>query len=266
QQCVVADGHRSGSVYVGQIKGVIDSICSGCQTLDVAHDIPPGDPEQVVGEGAFLLERSYGFFPPATLFLCVVDPGVGTDRKVLLLEAGKQLFVAPDNGLLAPVVDSAADSKIVSIEETRWFLEPRSNTFHGRDVFAALAAHIARGLRRTGLGPVLEPADIVKLPGEPATETVGRVRSIDRFGNLITDVVPRGDVETLRAVTVGDHTLLRRARTFAEAEGEDPFFTVGGLGTVEIVCRGSSAQKTLEIDRGVRVEVAYVEEEADQSP
>jgi len=244
-----------GSVFVGQVKAVLENLCPGVRTLDLCHDIEPGEPLEIVGEGAFLLERSVRYFPQRTVFLCVVDPGVGTARRVLFAEVDGRSFVGPDNGLLAPVIDAGAEVRVTSVEDVRLHLSPRSETFHGRDVFAPLAAHVAMGRRPEGR--MLDPADLVRLDAPPAGASRGTVRKIDRWGNLLTDVVPDDGRGRIDRVIVGGRPVAGFVRTFGVARAGEPFITRGGLGTIEVACRDASASAALGIGRGAPVEVIY---------
>ncbi|GIW72922.1 MAG: hypothetical protein KatS3mg102_2464 [Planctomycetota bacterium] len=248
------------SAYVGAMKGVIARLAPGIPVLDLAHDITP----QAVDEASFVLLHTYRYFPDDTVFACVVDPGVGTGRGVLAVAAGGRRFVAPDNGLLADVLAAEPHARVHAVTARELFVEPVSDTFHGRDVFAPVAAWLARGLAVARLGPPCTPLPApwrVRAAAERAGEAApvagwrrGRVRTVDRFGNLVTDIaVPEG-VAALRAARLAGRTIAVRARTFGEApEDGTPFLYVGSYGTLEIACRGGSAAAALGIGRGAEV-------------
>jgi len=172
--------------YVGVMKGVILQITPQARLVDITHDLPPYS----IAGASFLMEWAYGYFPAGTIHLCVVDPGVGTRRRVLILETQGHFFVAPDNGLLTPFLQSKDEKKIISADNRLFWLDKISNTFHGRDIFSPLAAHLARGIPPTDMGE--EIRDPVLLPQEPLTITPHyiecRIRYIDRFGNLVTNL------------------------------------------------------------------------------
>jgi S-adenosyl-L-methionine hydrolase (adenosine-forming) len=175
--------------FVGVMKGVILSRLPSARTVDLCHQIPPGD----LRRAAFILESSRSYFPAGTLHVVVVDPGVGTDRRIILLEAGGQLFLAPDNGVLTLQIRNCFTAAYeVSCREL--FLQPVSNTFHGRDIFAPLAAELAKGLAPAEVGMPLSKNELITLslpeavidPG--AATIVGQVTDVDHFGNLLTNI------------------------------------------------------------------------------
>lgn len=176
--------------FVGAMKGVIWSICPAAQIADISHAIAP----QNVLEGAFVLWRAYPFFPPGSVHVAVVDPGVGTGRGPLAAHLGPHYFVGPDNGLFTPMYEDAEKNgwplELVHLENEKFFLAKVSRTFHGRDIFAPVGAHIANGVALRDLGPVL--ADPVRLampkPEKTLTGWRAHVMVVDNFGNLTTDL------------------------------------------------------------------------------
>ncbi len=167
--------------YVGVMKGVIQSIAPGAPMIDLTHDIAP----QNVSEGRFLLEKSISYFPPKTVFLCVVDPGVGTDRRGLAISGSEKFFVGPDNGLFS---DRFRKSDAVVLQNPDYRLPSLSNTFHGRDLFAPTAAHLSRGLPISNLGPSCSDPIILEssVPMKNETGWIAQVQYTDHFGNLVT--------------------------------------------------------------------------------
>lgn len=216
--------------YVAAMKGVI-AARTDVPVLDLTHEIAPFD----VWEAAFFLKAIVAYWQD-TLFVCVVDPGVGTSRRILAVRSGGNVFLAPDNGLLTFIEGDA-----YAVTDQSLFLPHGSNTFHGRDRFAPVAAAIANGL--TELGERVH--DRVGLDYRPGT-----IISIDRFGNAITDIVPRDGI----ALRVGELVVDRVARNYAEA-GEGPFLIAGSSGTLEISLRERNAAAVLGLTRGDRVEV-----------
>jgi hypothetical protein len=172
--------------YVAAMKGVVLSIHPEALLVDVSHDVPPGD----LGEAARTLAQAAPCFPPGTVHAAVVDPGVGTDRRPLAAEAGGQLFVGPDNGLLWPLVAQDPRRRVVHLTEPRFFRRTVSRTFHGRDLFAPVAAHLASGRDPDELGTRID--DPIRFEEEPPREEngalVGEVTRVDRFGNLVTNI------------------------------------------------------------------------------
>jgi S-adenosyl-L-methionine hydrolase (adenosine-forming) len=231
--------------YVAQMKGVILSRCDAT-IVDLTHEIEPFD---VFGAGIMLREAAPRFEPIVRrpiVIVAVVDPGVGSTRRILAAESGGRTFLAPDNGLLSVALDG--DARIVDVIDERFFIPGGSRTFHGRDRFAPVAAALVRGTRIEELGPRVDPESIVDLgyrpPDYEAASVEGCVIRIDRFGNVVTDLVPdklgRFSALAVRQVVVGG-----RARTYAERAGsDDPFVIEGSVGTLEIsVANGSAARR-----------------------
>jgi S-adenosylmethionine hydrolase len=240
--------------YVAAMKGVIASRCEA-RIADLTHEIGPFD----VWEAAFFLRDVVAYWPEGTIFVCVVDPGVGSSRRILALESAGRFFLAPDNGLLHFVLQ---DSRFVgggflahppprplgmtaatfSVINDAFFLPNGSTTFHGRDRFAPVAAAIANGTRLDELGPRI--SDPVMLDYE-----YGAIIRIDRFGNCITDVVPPSTPFT---VVVGDWRIDNIRTTYG---GEGAFAMVGSTGCIEISVAGGSAATLLQLRRGDRITI-----------
>src|SRR5262245_12297584 len=168
------------------MKGVVLSLCPDVTLVDIPHDIPPHD----VVAGALELAASYKFFPPGTIFLVVVDPGVGSARHGIAAEAGGYRFVAPDNGVLTLVFKEAHPKRVVELTERRYARATVSRTFEGRDRFAPAAAWLAKGIELAGLGRPLAAWQSLAIPEAIVSETTvaGEVLRIDRFGNLVTNI------------------------------------------------------------------------------
>ena len=171
--------------FVGVMKGVILSICPRAQIVDISHAVTPF----AIAEGAYLIAQAYRYFPKGTVHLVVVDPGVGTARRAILVEAAGQSFVAPDNGVLS-MIYSREKHTVRALTNDRYFLKPVSQTFHGRDIFSPVAAHRAAGIGAARLGKRI--ADYVQPGFEKPQRTgarawTGRILHVDRFGNVITN-------------------------------------------------------------------------------
>jgi hypothetical protein len=214
------------------MKGVIASRCEA-SIADLSHDIAPFD----VWEGAFFLRDVVRYWPAETIFVCVVDPGVGTPRRILAIESDGRIFLAPDNGLLHFVRGDAYE-----VTDESLFLADGSTTFHGRDRFAPVAAAIANGKKIETLGPLV--GDRV-----PLDYTPGAIVRIDRFGNCITDLVPPA---TPFAVSVKDWRIEHVRTTYT---GEGAFIIIGSSGCVEISVANGSAASLLQLSRGDRVAI-----------
>lgn len=237
-----------GSFYPAQMKGVILSKLEGREVtfVDIAHDIPPQD----VRAGAFALLSSASFFPKGTIHIAVVDPGVGTKRPGLVVESGGQLFVGPDNGLLIPAARSLGQPK--SYEIARKF--EASNTFHGRDIFAPVAALLAAGQSAASMGPRTRPRTLSF--GEPVKTNSGievSVIYVDRFGNLILNMrkLPMFEVR-LKGIK------LKRVRTYAEGRRIEPLITLGSHGFAEIAVNQGNAADAFCLKAGDRIELEEI--------
>jgi S-adenosylmethionine hydrolase len=232
--------------YAGTMKGVILSICPQAQIVDITHDIPPFQ----IGEGAYTIAQAWRYFPKKTVHVVVVDPGVGSARRPILVEAGGQYFVAPDNGVLA-MICSEGKSKVRLVSNERYFLQPVSRTFHGRDIFAPVAAHLASGVRPASFG---KPIDDYLKPGfEKPQRTgkrtwVGRVLKIDRFGNIITNFrcADFPDLDKVHfSMAIGPQHVDVLARNYAEGGPGELFLIVGSSGYLEVSLAEDSAAKKI---------------------
>ncbi len=240
------------SCFVGIMKGVISSIAPGVQVVDLTHAITPGS----IREAAFILSKSYAFFPENSVHVVVVDPGVGTKRRILCLVKGKTLFLAPDNGVLSFVMGKG--DRLYRVSEDAFFLKPVSRTFHGRDVFAPVAAFLSRGLSPISLGPkVSDPVKIapskVKVEGG---RVVGELLFPDTFGNLITSI-EEGHLEgkRVRKITVGGRKVEGPLESFEEGRGKGLCAIFDSFGHLEIFCYLESAKELIGNWRELEVEV-----------
>jgi S-adenosylmethionine hydrolase len=231
--------------YVAQVKGVILSLLPGATIVDISHDIPPGD----VRAAAYVLEVSIPAFPPDSVHLAVVDPGVGTPRRALAARFAGRTFVAPDNGCLTAFLDGPAVVHEVTNEGL--FLPEVSPTFHGRDVFAPVAAHLAAGRPLADVGPELVD-DPVSVEDLKTVTDEGVVLHTDRFGNLVTSF----QAERLAGAAglAGEGTsITERAETFGAASGEGPFLYEGSGGRIEVAVPNGSAAAALGWRNGTPV-------------
>ncbi|HJQ38181.1 MAG TPA: SAM-dependent chlorinase/fluorinase [Thermoanaerobaculia bacterium] len=232
--------------YVAVMKGVIASRTSA-PLHDLTHEIAQFD----VAEAAWFLKTAAAHWPDGTIFVCVIDPGVGTERKIVALERGGKIFLAPDNGLLTFI----GEGTIRSVENASLFLPGGSNTFHGRDRFAPVAAALANGLPLAEVGPRLERIrTLVYEPPSYGERTYGTIVGIDRFGNAITDVERARIPYDAFALHVHGIVIDRIETNYGDA-GPGPFLIVGSTGCVEISIAGESAAERLQIRRLERVEL-----------
>lgn len=239
--------------YVGSMKGVMLGICSDAALVDITHDIPPQD----VSAGALELASCWRYFPSGTVFLAVVDPGVGSARRPIAAAAGGYHFVAPDNGLLAPVFEAAPPSAIVQLRDDLETVRgpgpqrPMSRTFEGRDRFAPAAAWLARGGRLQELGSPVQGYEPLALPVPTivGARLAGEVIRVDRFGNLVTNIDRRTLDEFGRGISpavvrVGERRVGRVVATYSDVDEGEACALIGSTDHLEIaVNRGSAAQR-----------------------
>lgn len=240
--------------FVGVMKGVILGICPDARLVDLSHDVAPQD----VLEAALVIESSARFFPAGTVHLAVVDPGVGSRRRALAISAAGQRFVGPDNGLFSAAFDEAG-WEAVSLENPEYRLTEMSQTFHGRDVFAAAAAHLAAGVGLGQLGPPVRDPVRIQLPGCRFENGawVGEVIGADRFGNLLTSVTARrlGEAAAGWIVELGGRLLGPLVSCYADGREGEPSAIIGSSGRVEIFVRNANAQAVLGAGCGTPVRV-----------
>ena len=223
--------------------------------MDLSHNIMPQD----VAEAAFVLSASHHYFPPGAIFACVVDPGVGTDRAVLCMRSAGKTFLAPDNGLLSVIEEECGREDLRKVTEQKYFLDEPSATFHGRDIFAPVAAHLADGLEPQKLGPVLRHMRKLHLP-KPIRATDGSLRGeivyIDQFGNLITNI--RRETLTRAPQAPGERVLVRvkrgevhgLAKAYADKAPGELLALIGSNGYLEIAVNRGSAAARLACQKG----------------
>ncbi|MGR8946788.1 MAG: SAM hydrolase/SAM-dependent halogenase family protein [Gammaproteobacteria bacterium] len=247
-------GHRGS--FIGVMKGVMLTRAPSLKIVDLTHEVLVHWP----AEAGFWLHRSFGYFPPGTVHLAVVDPGVGTDRSVLVVEAAGHVFIGPDNGLLAEVIESY-DSKTIRVSEAalkKFALANISATFHGRDIFAPIAAEIASGkIQISDLG--VEVSDYIPSLIDPPEMMGGQVRGVvitsDNFGNLITNI-EANLTQLFKAprIHAGGHKI-SVSRTYGDVSPGELLCLINSSGVLEIACAEQSAEEALNIGRGSPVVV-----------
>jgi S-adenosylmethionine hydrolase len=246
--------------YAGTLKGVVLSVCPEATLVDIGHEIPAHD----VMAGALELAACYRYFPHGTIFLVVVDPGVGSARRGLAADVGDYRFVAPDNGVLSAVFLESPPKKVVELTERKYALPTVSRTFEGRDRFAPAAGFLARGVALVALGKGITNYQTIDLP-RPAvsgTELSGIVLRVDRFGNLITNIDRRTFDQFAEAgpiaVEVGGTEVARVVATYAEAPAGDLCALFGSTGHLEVAVNAGDAASTLGLGRGAAARVRLV--------
>lgn len=240
--------------YAGEMKGVLITRSPEARPVDVTHDVSAGD----IRAGAWVLGRIWDRFPPGTVHLAVVDPGVGSSRLPLALKAGGRWFVGPDNGLATRVLERHPPESAWRLDPERAGLPEISDTFHGRDLFAPAAAHLASGGAPSHLGSSLGPGTLLRLetpsPERQADGATGSVAHVDRFGNLVTDI-PSAWLPESPVVYVGDRRIDTLGRSFAEVAPGEAVLIRGSGGTLEISLRDDSAARRLDVRRDAPVRV-----------
>ncbi len=242
--------------YVAAMKGTILGIAPDVRLVDVSHEIAP----QNVREAALCLWEVFRHFPPATIHVVVVDPGVGGARRLLCVEMHGQVFLAPDNGVLSWVAREAPAVNRFVLAEPRFWRPTVSTTFHGRDILAPVAANLSRGACPAELGPATPDWTTFPWPAvvRTADELCGEVLSVDRFGNLITNIaaadLPPNPSPTARVICAG--TAAPLARTYCDAASGALVSLIGSSGLLEIAMRDGSAVSQLRCAAGERVVVS----------
>ncbi|MGA2979097.1 MAG: SAM-dependent chlorinase/fluorinase [Terriglobales bacterium] len=247
--------------FIGAMKGVILEIAPDAQIIDISHAVQPFD----ILDGALTISQAYSYFPSGTVHMVIVDPGVGTARRPVILTGDRHLFVAPDNGVLSLVYDREERISVRHITAEHYFLQPRSNTFHARDIFSPVAAYLARGLDPHRFGE--EIADYVRFAAprpKPVDERTlrGVVLKVDRFGNLVTNITPQdapqlfADAPPAFKIAIGNKAQATRICTnYAEGAPGEVFGILGSMGFLEVAANRGSAFQLMGAGKGSEVNV-----------
>lgn len=246
--------------YVGVMKGVIACRAPEARIIDLCHAVPRQD----VRQAAWLLAASWRYFPPTTLHVVVVDPGVGSERRILLLVTDQGRFLAPDNGVLTPLLTAPGRQQLHLVSNEALFLPQRSATFHGRDIFAPVAAALVTGTEPAAIGPAIPATDAVclALPQPRLDATSGTVEAevvaIDHFGNLITnctiaELAALAKAPAQLAVHLNGQPLAGISRTYADAAPGEVVVFIGSRGALEIAVNQGNAAQRLRAAIGSRV-------------
>ena len=247
-----ASGH-----YVGTMKGVVYNINPSARVVDISHEVESYD----LLDGALTIAQACSYFPAHTIHVVVVDPGVGSSRRPILARTEKYFFVAPDNGVLSLALERAQQASVRNITAESYFLHPVSRTFHGRDIFAAVAGWLSTGLEPSDFGE--EISDYVRL-SIPAVKAAGNaiqgvVLKVDKFGNVITNITPQ-DVPQLFAtspppfkIAVGKREITSMRNSYAEGALGEVFGILGSMGFLELATNCGSAAQALGVAKGAEV-------------
>ncbi|MEE2909180.1 MAG: SAM-dependent chlorinase/fluorinase [Candidatus Poribacteria bacterium] len=241
--------------YVGEMKGVIFQINPQAQIIDITHNIPPQD----LSSAAFQINNAYQYFPEGSIHIIVIDPSVGSQRRSIVCQTEKAIFVCPDNGICTKIFEQEKLTRTIEITNPNFCLRQISRTFHGRDVFAPVAAHISCGVSLTDLGPEISDITRLSIPQPKITdnEIIGKIIWIDNFGNAITNV----SMETLKSTSFDTKCTIQIAGI--EIDHLSSFYDESGIGStlalvnssgnIEIAVNQGSASSTLNIKVGEKI-------------
>lgn len=264
--------------YAGVMKGVITGINPQANIIDICHNVPPQD----VFNAAYLIYTSYKYFPKGTIHIAVVDPGVGSERDIVCVKTNDYTFLAPDNGILGFIIEEEKPKVIVRLTNDKYFLPSISNTFHGRDVFAPVAAHLSLGVKPQQLGVKINQLKQLDIPKPSFKETgqlEGEIIYIDRFGNLITNITKKHLMQFINKksearsrkfktsaqqkystcdtmeITVWEKKITRLGRTYMDVKRGEPLALIGSAGFLEISINQGNAQKYFKVKIGNKIHV-----------
>lgn len=242
--------------YTGIVKAVILGICDSVSIVDLSHDLPPWN----VSAAAWVIGNSYPYFPKEAIHVAVVDPGVGSKRRAIAIEALGQYFIGPDNGIFSYVLYASEKVKAYELTEEKYWLKELSSSFHARDLFAPVAGHLASGVEMEKLGPELHPDSLIKLPARELkvkqNRVEGSVAYVDRFGNLITNI-KKDFVRNSALCQVGKRSIGRIGHSYSSGDHGMPIAFIGSHGFLEIaVSQGRADEK---LDAGVNTPVILFE-------
>ena len=251
--------YGTGDHLVGVLKGVILKINPDVTIVDITHEVTPFD----LLDGALAIASAYAYFPPRTIHVVIVDPGVGTERRPLLVSGQNQYFIAPDNGVLSGVFEKEQNFLVRHLTSEHYFLQPVSKTFHGRDVFAPVAAWLSKNWQPSSMGDEITDFKRFALPKPKEADggLKGVILKVDSFGNLMTnfraedlptEASEKGEVK----LQLGTYAVTRLVPTFASGNAGEAIAFVGSSGYVEIGVNKGNASKTLGIGRGAAVLLA----------
>lgn len=254
--------------FVGVMKGVILSINPDATIVDINHQVNSYD----IFDGAYGLSQSYHVFPPGTIHLVVIDPGVGSERRPIIVQSKDYRFVAPDNGVLSMVYEREERVEVRQVTAEHFFRKPVSNTFHGRDIFAPVAAWLSRGMEAEKFGSVINDYarfTSVRPKWENNSLIKGVAIKVDKFGNVVTNITPAdvpeifGQYPPPFRIRINGREITQIRESFAAGESSELFAVVGSSGFIEICTNRGSAAKALNVNRGAEVEVALVHQPAE---
>ena len=246
--------------YVASMKGVILSINPQCTLVDITHQVSPYD----IKEGAFILAQAYSTFPKGTIHLSVVDPGVGSPRKPILFVTKNYFFIGPDNGLFTFALKREKLKKVIALGKMEFFLPEVSPTFHGRDLFAPVAAHLSFGIAPESFGRVIKSWNEISFP-EPVLrqeKLIGEVVHIDTFGNLVCNIDYKNLLKFSKSrpfvIKIRKRTMRGLKKGYWEGRKDEPMALIGSGGYLEISIREGNAQKILKAKKGDPIKISLL--------
>ena len=237
--------------FIGAMKGSILTINPEAKIVDITHETEP----QNIHSAGFTLANCFRDFPPKTIFIAIVDPGVGSNRRAILVETERYYFVTPDNGLASFILQDEKTFRVFELTNSRFFREPLSQTFHGRDIFAPVGAWLSKGVNPEEFGPKL--TDVVRLElTHPRiisdNETEGEIIQIDHFGNLITNLKIE-DLKENFVIEVNGYLVSKHQNYYSEVKPDEIFTIFGSAGFLEIVANQNSAENILQVTKGDKI-------------
>ena len=246
--------------FVGTIKGVILDIVPDAKIVDICHSVQAFD----VLDGALTISQAYSYFPSGTIHMVIVDPGVGTARRPILVTSERHFFVAPDNGVLSLIYDREERLSVRHVTAEHYFLQPISNTFHARDVFAPIVAYLSKGVDPSRFGAEID--DYVRFSApkpQPADEQTlrGVVLKVDRFGNLITNIAAQDAPALFQAqpphfkIIIGDREITQMYTAYSQGAPGQVFGILGSMGFLEIAANRAAAAQVLGAGKGSDVNI-----------
>ncbi|MBI5194584.1 MAG: SAM-dependent chlorinase/fluorinase [Nitrospirae bacterium] len=249
--------------FVGMMKGVIYNINDSATIVDITHGIT----SQNILEGAFIISKSFKYFPDNTVHVVVVDPGVGSNRRPLLIASSGHYFVGPDNGVFSMIIENDPYSRVFEVTEEKYFLKSVSSTFHGRDIFAPVAAWLSKGFSTGSFGRVIEDYSKIKIPPveRRLSKVSGSVIYIDIFGNIITNI-PRGVVDELLQkgispsnvhIDICGHKISGIRKCYADTKEGEQGIIINSFNLIEIYTYSGNAATNLNAHKGDTVEISF---------
>jgi hypothetical protein len=238
--------------YVAMMKGVILSINPSARLVDVTHQVGTGS----ISQAALLIRETFPYFPEGTVHLAVVDPGVGSDRRLIALQAASHFFVGPDNGLFWPLFRDFEGTRVVHLTQSRYFLPSITHTFHGREIFAPVAAHLSLGLSLESLGPAVQDLRKMTVPRPYVQGGVlcGQVIRVDNFGNLVTNISARELTAFLESapprIEAGKLVIRKLSRIYADCEEGEPLALINSSNLLEIAVNLGRASEYIGLRNG----------------